>query len=78
MHQPAKTLDQLAVGLSATVLSVAGEKNLARRLMEMGLTLGTRLEVVRHAPFGDPIEVFVRGYYLTLRRAEAGQICVQV
>ena len=49
-----------------------------RRLMEMGLTRGAEFEVVRYAPLGDPIEIRLRGYNLSLRRAEAGAIEVDL
>ncbi len=49
-----------------------------RRLMEMGLTRGAEFEVVRYAPLGDPIEIRLRGYNLSLRRAEAGAIEVEL
>ena len=73
----AATLDLLAVGAHAWVAGVEGEKAVARRLMELGLVEDTRVEIVRQAPFGDPIEVLVRGYHLTLRRSEARQIRIR-
>lgn len=72
----AMTLDRMPHGKEAIVADIAGDRGLARRLMEMGLVGGTKISVVRAAPFGDPIEVLVRGYHLTLRRAEAAQIRV--
>lgn len=70
------TLDRLPHGTEGVVADIAGDRGLARRLMEMGLVGGTKISVIRTAPFGDPIEVLVRGYHLTLRRAEAAQIRV--
>jgi ferrous iron transport protein A len=69
-------LTSLTFGAKATVhdLNVAEESRL--RLMEMGLLVGTPVEVVRFAPLGDPVEIKVRGYHLTLRRHEADQILV--
>jgi Fe2+ transport system protein FeoA len=64
-------LGKLAPGESGTVLRVGCARPIARRLLEMGLLPGTRVEVVRVAPFGDPIELTLRGYALSIRRAEA-------
>ena len=72
-----RTLSQLAVGDRGTVLKVAGAAEAARRLMEMGLMRGSDVEVLRLAPLGDPLEVRVRGFMLTLRRAEAEHIEVE-
>lgn len=72
-----KTLSQLAPGERGRVVKVAGDAEAARRLMEMGLMRGTDVEVVRQAPLGDPLEVRVRGFMLTLRRAEAEHIEVE-
>lgn len=72
-----RTLAQLAPGDRGKVTQVAGEADAARRLMEMGLMRGTTVEVVRRAPLGDPMEVKVRGFMLTLRRAEAEHIQVE-
>lgn len=65
------TLAELSRGSTAVVADVNGPREVASRLLEMGLTTGTSLRVVRHAPLGDPIEVELRGYRLTLRRDEA-------
>lgn len=72
-----RTLAQLAPGDRGKVVQVAGDADAARRLMEMGLMRGTAVEVVRRAPLGDPMEVKVRGFMLTLRRAEAEHIQVE-
>jgi ferrous iron transport protein A len=72
-----KTLAQLAPGDRGKVAKVAGDAEAARRLMEMGLMRGTTVEVIRMAPLGDPLEVRVRGFMLTLRRAEAEHIEVE-
>ena len=70
-------LSSLSVGKAATVteIKVAPEKR--ARLMEMGLLVGTSVELVRFAPLGDPVEIKVRGYHLTLRKHEAEQIWVR-
>lgn len=67
-------LSNLPVGEIATVVSVRGENAVSKRLMEMGVVPGVRLRVVKTAPFGDPIEVRLRGYNLAMRRAEADAI----
>jgi ferrous iron transport protein A len=72
-----RTLAELAPGDRGTVQKVAGDAEAARRLMEMGLMRGITVEVVRRAPMGDPLEVKVRGFMLTLRRAEAEHIEVE-
>jgi Fe2+ transport system protein FeoA len=71
------TLADLALHRAARVTSVGGEGALRRRLMEMGLLPGTPIEVVRVAPLGDPIEVRLRGYSLSLRRDDARAIDVE-
>jgi ferrous iron transport protein A len=73
--QPNKTtLMDLPVGGSARVIAVNGGGRVAQRLMEMGVVPGVAVQVVRTAPFGDPIEVKVRGYSLAMRRSEAQTI----
>ncbi|GMV95979.1 MAG: ferrous iron transport protein A [Phycisphaerae bacterium] len=68
------TLDNLRVGEQGRVKSLGGAPDVRRRLAEMGLTPGTLLKVVRFAPLGDPIDVEVRGYHLSLRKHEARQV----
>jgi len=68
---PGSTLADLRVGDEAIVAEVAGERSVARRLMEMGLLPGTPIRIVRVAPLGDPIEVRLRSYSLSIRSAEA-------
>jgi ferrous iron transport protein A len=72
--QPITTL---AVGATATVAEINLPPASRPRLMEMGLLVGTQVELVRFAPLGDPVEIKVRGYNLTLRKHEAEQILVQ-
>jgi len=72
-----RTLSRLAVGSSAVVSRVAGARNIVRRLLEMGLVPGTRVTVERQAPLGDPIELRVRNYSLSIRRAEAHGIEIE-
>ncbi|PYT00934.1 MAG: ferrous iron transport protein A [Acidobacteria bacterium] len=68
------TLAELAKGESRTVLSVRGESLVTRRLMEMGVIPGVAVRMVKSAPFGDPLEINVRGYSLALRRNEAESV----
>ena len=72
-----KTLKRVAVGEEVTVVKVAGEGPLRQRLLDMGLTKGAAVRVRKVAPLGDPIEVTVRGYELSLRKQEAACIIVQ-
>ena len=72
-----KTLKDVAVGESAIVKKLSGEGALKRRIMDMGVTKGVEIFVRKVAPFGDPIEVTVRGYELSLRKAEAENILVE-
>ena len=73
----AETLAELAVGGRATVTGYALEAEIRQHLMEMGLTKGAECQLVRFAPMGDPVEVKVRGYHLSLRKAEAEGILIQ-
>ncbi len=68
------TLAQLPVGQSARIAAVGGEGALRRRLLDMGLTPGTTVMVRKIAPMGDPIELHLRGYELTLRLEDAQNI----
>jgi ferrous iron transport protein A len=70
-------LTSVNVGATATVTEIKLPPASRPRLMEMGLLVGTPVELVRFAPLGDPVEIKVRGYHLTLRRHEADQILVQ-
>lgn len=71
-------LDELPLGTSGTVMAITGERRLRRRLMEMGLLEGSRLRVVKFAPTGDPIQIQINDYFLSLRRNEAAHIVVVV
>lgn len=73
---PACTLDQLEVGRLGRVISVTGEPDVRRRLLEMGFCNRIVVEVVRRAPLGDPIEYRLRGYHLSLREQQARHIRV--
>lgn len=70
------TLDVLRPGQKGEIVAVAGEGHLRKRLLDLGLTPKTTVEIYKVAPLGDPVEIIVRGYHLTLRREEAGRITV--
>ena len=73
-----KTLDMLKPGENAVISGINGQNtSLRRRLLDMGLTLNTKVSLVREAPFGDPIELEVRGYSLTIRKSDAQLIEVK-
>lgn len=72
-----RSLLDLPLGEHAEIASIDCERRLSRRLMEMGLLPGTTVRVVRVAPLGDPIELRVRNYSLSVRRAEAARIAVR-
>lgn len=68
------TLDSIKPGNSCVIVKVGGDGMLRRRLLDMGLTPNTKIQVRKVAPMGDPIELFLRGYVLTIRRDEASKI----
>ncbi len=70
------TLDQLKAGEKGTVLGYEGEEDLHYRLKELGLVRGTRVMVKRFAPLGDPMEILLRGYSLSIRKQDASKILV--
>ena len=72
-----KTLRDVAIGETATVVKLHGEGAVKRRIMDMGITKGVGVYVRKVAPLGDPIEVTVRGYELSLRKADADMIEVE-
>ncbi len=71
------TLDVLPLGSSGRVTAVGGEPGLRRRLLEMGLVPGTVITALRRAPLGDPLELSVRGYLLSLRSEQAKLVSVE-
>ncbi len=71
------TLDLIQPGTSAIVEAVGGEGLLRKRLLEMGLTPNTLVKVRKVAPMGDPIEVYLRSYVLTIRKEDAAKITVR-
>ena len=72
-----KTLKDTAVGETVTVVKLHGEGPVRRRIMDMGITKGVEICVRKVAPLGDPIEITVRGYELSLRKADAESIEVE-
>lgn len=68
------TLKELPVGANAKVISVKGSGLVSKRLMEMGVVPGVSIRVVKAAPFGDPIEIRLRGYSLAVRKNEADAV----
>lgn len=71
------TLKDVKIGATVKVLKVDGEGAVRRRIMDMGITKGVEIYVRKAAPLGDPIEVTVRGYELSLRKADAQMILVE-
>ena len=71
------TLKQAKVGNTVKVVKLHGEGAVKRRIMDMGITKGTEVHIRKVAPFGDPIEVTVRGYELSIRKADAEIIEVE-
>ena len=69
-------LNQVRIGRSVRVIRVLGEGALRQRILDMGLTKNAEVKVLKMAPFGDPIEITVRGFQLSLRKAEAA--CIEV
>ena len=71
------TLKEAKIGSTVTVKKINGEGALKRRIMDMGITKGVEVYIRKVAPLGDPIEVTVRGYELSLRKADAASIDVE-
>ncbi len=72
------TLDKLPIGKDAKITAVGGQGTLRLRLLDMGLIPGTRLKITRIAPMGDPVELLIRGYRLSIRLADAKTVEVEV
>ena len=73
-----KTLNKFSVGERGVISSVSGEGRIRRRLFDMGVTPGAEVVLRKKAPLGDPVEVTIRGYELTLRMAEAACVIMEV
>lgn len=72
-----KTLKDVKIGSTVKVVKLHGEGAIKRRIMDMGITKGVELYVRKAAPFGDPIEIYVRGYELSIRKADAEMVEVE-
>ena len=72
-----KTLKDVKIGSCATVVKIEGEGAIRRRIMDMGITKGTSILVKKVAPLGDPMELTVRGYQLSIRKEDAKKILVE-
>lgn len=72
-----KTLKDIKVGESTIVLKINGQGAIKRRIMDMGITKGVKIHVCKVAPFGDPVEITVRGYQLSIRKDDASIIEVE-
>lgn len=72
-----KTLNDIAIGNSCIVEGLGRKSLIRKRIIDMGVTIGTEIKVLKQAPLGDPIEVLLRGYHLTLRKNEAKEIFVR-
>ncbi len=72
-----QTLRDIPCGATVKVMGLTGEGSVKRRIMDMGITKGTSISVRKMAPLGDPMEVTVRGYELSLRKADAEMIVVE-
>lgn len=72
-----RTLADVEEGREAVIVKIRGGGPIRQRLLDMGVTRGTKVRVERHAPLGDPIEISVKGYYLALRGEEAARIFVE-
>ena len=73
-----KTLKDVPIGGKAKVIKLYGEGPIKRRIMDMGITKGVKIRVIKTAPLGDPIEITVRGYELSLRKEDAEMIEVEI
>ncbi len=72
------TLDEMKPKQRGIIVKIAGGGRVSRRIAEMGVVVGTSIEIKRVAPLGDPIDVIVKGYHLSLRKEEARNITVDV
>ncbi len=73
-----KILRELKPGESGKVIKISGSGSVHRRILDMGIVKGSEIEVERVAPLGDPIEIKVKGYHLSLRKEEAANIFIEV
>ncbi len=73
-----KKLNEFAIGETGLIIKVEGEGRLRRRLFDMGVTPGAKVSMKKKAPLGDPIEITIRGYELSLRKDEASLVVMEV
>jgi len=73
-----KRLDEMELGERGKVVAISSCCSLRSRIMDMGIVRGAEIEMVRRAPLGDPLEFLLKGYKLTLRRAEAANVLLEV
>jgi Fe2+ transport system protein FeoA len=72
------TLKDVNPGQVCVIEGIGKKSSLRKRIIDMGLTIGTKIEVRKLAPLGDPIEILIRGYHLSLRKAEAAEVFVRL
>lgn len=72
------TLKDVNPGQVCVIEGIGKKSSLRKRIIDMGLTIGTTIEVRKLAPMGDPIEILIRGYHLSLRKAEAAEVFVRL
>ena len=72
------TLKDVKIGDRCIVEGLGKKSLLRKRIIDMGVTIGTEIKVLKFAPLGDPIEILVRGYHLTLRKSEAAEVVVRI
>ena len=70
------SINALRIGQKGVVTDLAGDEHVVQRLLEMGVTPGCLIQIVRYAPMGDPLDIKIRGYHLTIRKKEADVIMV--
>ncbi len=71
------TAADLLPGDKAKVVKISGKASLRRKLLDMGIVSGTSIELIRHAPLGDPVQIKIKGYHLSLRKSEASHIFIK-
>jgi ferrous iron transport protein A len=73
-----KSLEEFKIGEAGVIKSVSGDGRIRRRMFDMGVTPGARIVLRKKAPLGDPLQITIRGYELTLRKAEAAYVILEV
>jgi ferrous iron transport protein A len=73
-----KSLEEFKIGEAGVIKSVSGDGRIRRRMFDMGVTPGARIVLRKKAPLGDPLQITIRGYELTLRKAEAAYVMLEV